>query len=67
MDRVSRVYVRIAEGKMGKASARFITGRGQTMTEYALLLSAVAAIVYSGYKSMGTSITSVLTRVDGNL
>jgi Flp pilus assembly pilin Flp len=41
--------------------------KGQTMTEYALILSAVAVVVYAGYKTMGTSITSLLTSVDGNL
>ena len=35
--------------------------KGQTMTEYALILSAVAVVVYAGYKTMGTSITSLLT------
>ena len=41
--------------------------RGQTMTEYALILSAVAVIVYAGYKTMGSTITSLLTTVDGSL
>jgi Flp pilus assembly pilin Flp len=41
--------------------------KGQTMTEYALILSAVAVVVYAGYKTMGTSITGLLTSVDGNL
>jgi len=41
--------------------------KGQTMTEYALILSAVAVVVYAGYKTMGTSITTLLTSVDGNL
>ena len=41
--------------------------KGQTMTEYALILSAVAVVVYAGYKTMGTTITSLLTTVDGNL
>jgi Flp pilus assembly pilin Flp len=41
--------------------------RGQTMTEYALILAAVAVVVYAGYKTMGTSITGLLTSVDGNL
>jgi Flp pilus assembly pilin Flp len=41
--------------------------KGQTMTEYALILSAVAVVVYAGYKTMGTSITSLLTSVDTNL
>ena len=34
---------------------------GQTMTEYALILAAVAVVVYAGYKTMGTSITSLLS------
>ena len=38
--------------------------KGQTMTEYALILAAVAVVVYAGYKTMGTSITSMLTGVD---
>ena len=41
--------------------------RGQTMTEYALILSAVAVVVFVGYKTMGTTITSLLTTVDTSL
>ncbi len=41
--------------------------RGQTMAEYALILAAVAVVVFVGYKTMGTTITSLLTTVDGNL
>ena len=41
--------------------------KGQTMTEYALILSAVAVVVYIGYQTMGGSITGLLTSVDGNL
>ncbi len=41
--------------------------KGQTMTEYALILAAVAVVVYAGYKTMGTSISGLLTSVDGNL
>jgi Flp pilus assembly pilin Flp len=42
-------------------------GKGQTMTEYALILSAVAVVVYIGYQTMGGDITSLLTSLDGNL
>jgi Flp pilus assembly pilin Flp len=42
-------------------------GRGQTMTEYALILAAVAVVVYAGYLTMGTSITGLLTTVDANI
>jgi Flp pilus assembly pilin Flp len=41
--------------------------RGQTMAEYALILAAVAVVVFVGYQSMGTTITTLLTSVDGNL
>ena len=41
--------------------------RGQTMTEYALILSAVAVVVYIGYQTMGGDITSLLGSVDTNL
>lgn len=41
--------------------------RGQTMTEYALILSAVAVVVFVAYQTMGTDIKSLLTTVDGQL
>jgi Flp pilus assembly pilin Flp len=41
--------------------------RGQTMTEYALILSAVAVIAFIGYQTMGTNISSLLTSVDNSL
>ncbi len=56
MDLIRKLYVK----------AKVLT-RGQTMAEYALLLASVALIVYSGYQTMGASITSVLTKVDGKL
>jgi Flp pilus assembly pilin Flp len=41
--------------------------RGQTMAEYALILAAVAVVVYLGYQTMGSTITTLLTTVDGSL
>jgi len=41
--------------------------RGQTMAEYALILAAVAVIVYAGYQTMGTTITTLLSSVDTKL
>ena len=41
--------------------------RGQTMTEYALILAAVAVVVYAGYQTMGTTITSLVTTVNEKL
>jgi Flp pilus assembly pilin Flp len=38
--------------------------RGQTMAEYALILAAVAVVVFVGYQTMGTTITTLLGSVD---
>ena len=37
------------------------------MTEYALILSAVGVVVFSAYKSMGNTIKTLLTTIDGDL
>ena len=41
--------------------------KGQTMAEYALIMAAVAVVVFVGYQTMGTTITTLLTTVDGKL
>ena len=41
--------------------------RGQTMTEYALILAAVAVVVYAGYQTMGADIMTLLNAVNGEL
>lgn len=41
--------------------------QGQTMAEYALILAAVAVVVFVGYQTMGTTITSLLSTVDTSL
>jgi Flp pilus assembly pilin Flp len=41
--------------------------RGQTMAEYALILAAVAVVVFAGYQTMGTTITTLLTTIDSSL
>jgi Flp pilus assembly pilin Flp len=56
MDRISRLVVQARE-----------FGRGQTMAEYALIMAAVAVVVFVGYQTMGTTITTLLTTVDGSL
>ena len=56
MDLIRKLYVRTDE-----------YARGQTMTEYALILAAVAVVVYVGYTAMGTSIMSLLGKVDAQL
>jgi Flp pilus assembly pilin Flp len=41
--------------------------KGQTMTEYALILSAVAVVVFLGYQTMGGDIQALLTAIDAQL
>jgi Flp pilus assembly pilin Flp len=56
MDLIKKLYVKANE-----------SARGQTMTEYALILAAVAVVVYVGYQTMGSDISSLLGYVDSNL
>jgi Flp pilus assembly pilin Flp len=56
MDTIRGLFVKIREYQ-----------RGQTMTEYALILAAVAVVVFVGYQAMGTTIDTLLTSVDGQL
>jgi Flp pilus assembly pilin Flp len=56
MDLVRKLYV--------KAD---VFARGQTMAEYALILAAVAVIVYAGYQTLGTTINTMLINVDNKL
>ena len=41
--------------------------RGQTMTEYALILSAVAVVLFAGYQTMGGAINGMLNTIDAKL
>jgi Flp pilus assembly pilin Flp len=56
MDKITELFVKVREYH-----------RGQTMTEYALILSAVAVVVFVGYQTMGTTIMGLITVVDGKL
>jgi Flp pilus assembly pilin Flp len=56
MEKITKMFVRVREYQ-----------RGQTMAEYALILAAVAVVVFVGYQTMGTTITSLLSSVDTQL
>ena len=56
MDMIRKLYVKANE-----------FGRGQTMAEYALILAAVAVVVFVGYQTMGTTVTTLLSSVDTKL
>lgn len=53
MGRIRHLGVRIRE-----------SAKGQTMTEYALILLAVALVVYASYQTFGTTISSDITTVN---
>ena len=56
MDKITRMFVKVREYQ-----------RGQAMAEYALILAAVAVVVFVGYQTMGTTVTTLLSTVDGKL
>jgi Flp pilus assembly pilin Flp len=56
MDKITRMLVKVLEYQ-----------GGQTMAEYALILASVAVVVFKGYQTMGTTITTLLSSVDSKL
>jgi Flp pilus assembly pilin Flp len=54
-------------GPFGLLSIRNRFGSGQTMTEYALILAAIAVVVFVTYQIMGQDINSLANRVDSAL
>ncbi|HXN12869.1 MAG TPA: Flp family type IVb pilin [Candidatus Acidoferrales bacterium] len=56
MDLLRKLYVK-ADG----------FARGQTMAEYVLIVSAIAVVVYAGYQTTGTTISTLISSVDGNM
>jgi Flp pilus assembly pilin Flp len=60
MDTILKLYA--------KMSTRVSTLRqGQSMTEYALILAAVAVAVYATYQTMGTDIKTMVGTVNTSL
>jgi len=41
--------------------------KGQTMTEYALILAAVAVVVFVTYEIMGQDISALVNKIDSDL
>ena len=60
MERLSRIYLQLRE-----RVRRIYTG--QTMTEYALILAAVAIVVFITYQAMGNDIGSLVNGVNTDL
>ena len=56
MNTITKMYVKVQNMR-----------RGQTMTEYALILAAVAVVVFITYEVMGQDITKMVNSVDSAL
>jgi len=60
METVTKIFVHAREFMVRKT-------RGQTMTEYALVLAAIAVAVYGTYRALGNNIGSLASGVDSTL
>jgi Flp pilus assembly pilin Flp len=60
MKAATKMFIRARESVVSKL-------RGQTMTEYALILAAIAAVVYGAYAAMGNNIGSLANGIDSSL
>jgi Flp pilus assembly pilin Flp len=60
MEKMKRMYLKARE--LGKRLSK-----GQTMTEYALILAAVAIVVFITYEVMGQDIGKLVSNVDNAL
>jgi Flp pilus assembly pilin Flp len=60
MELLTRMYVRVRE--LHKRLTK-----GQTMTEYALILAAVAVVVFVTYEVMGQDISTLVNAIDSDL
>ena len=57
MEKMKRMYLKVRE--LGKRLSK-----GQTMTEYALILAAVAIVVFITYEVMGQDIGTLVSSID---
>jgi Flp pilus assembly pilin Flp len=64
MELFTKMYVNASE-KMRKSIRT--NAEGQTMTEYALILAAVAIVAYVTYQVMGQDIGSMVNKIDAAL
>jgi Flp pilus assembly pilin Flp len=64
MKQVTKMYVEAVEGVRKRCSGG---KKGQTMTEYALILAAVAIVAYVTYQVMGQDIGSMVNKIDSAL
>ena len=60
METLTKAYVKVREFHKRLS-------KGQTMTEYALILAAVAVVVFVTYEIMGQDITALVNKIDSDL
>lgn len=60
MEKITRMYLKARE------TVRRVN-KGQTMTEYALILAAIAVVVYGAYQLLGTDIQKLVNTVQTDL
>ena len=60
MEVLTKFYLRVREFHKGLST-------GQTMTEYALILAAVAVVVFVTYEVMGQDISTLVNGIDSDL
>jgi Flp pilus assembly pilin Flp len=60
MEALTRIFVKAREWHKG-------LNKGQTMTEYALILAAIAVVVFLTYELMGQDIQSMVSKIDTDL
>jgi Flp pilus assembly pilin Flp len=60
MDLVTKMFIRVRESVVRKI-------RGQTMTEYALILAAIAVVAWAAYNKMGHNIGTMASGIDSSL
>ncbi len=53
--------------KRGRFAVSIVERRGQAMTEYALLLAAVAVVAYVAYFSLGDEISELIASIASDL
>jgi len=60
MEFITKTLVKVREWHKGLT-------RGQTMTEYALIMAAVAVVVFVTYQAMGNDIGSLVNKINTDL
>ena len=60
MEAVTKAWVKVREWQKGLS-------KGQTMTEYALIMAAVAVVVFVTYQTMGNDIGSLVNKINTDL